>query len=226
MLGVEDAVLFLALVQLGEAFADKGGVDGAIDDRVGDMDALRTQLAGHALGQGAQGELGAGEGGKIGPATQGGAGAGEDDAAASAWQHDLGRLAASQEAGQGGHLPDLAIDPLGGFGDGKLHVGADIEHHRLQRADLAFDAGEQFDHLGLDPRIAAEGPRRAAFCLDGGDQRRQFVRVAAGHTGDIALAGEAFGDGAAGCVAGTHHQDCFAFSHCASPLVLFRNLAQ
>jgi hypothetical protein len=34
---------------------------------MGDVNTLRAEFACHALGQGAQGEFGAGEGGKIGP---------------------------------------------------------------------------------------------------------------------------------------------------------------
>jgi hypothetical protein len=36
--GREDAVAFLERVALGEIVADEGGVDGAVDDDMGDMD--------------------------------------------------------------------------------------------------------------------------------------------------------------------------------------------
>src|SRR5581483_3448722 len=51
VLGIEDAVLLLARVGLGEAAADELGVDGAVDHDVGDVDVLRPQLARHALRQ-------------------------------------------------------------------------------------------------------------------------------------------------------------------------------
>ena len=51
MVGIEDAVAFLELVHLGEGVADKRGVDGAVDDRVGDVDALGAEFARHALGR-------------------------------------------------------------------------------------------------------------------------------------------------------------------------------
>src|SRR5690606_26474609 len=56
---VENAAQVFQRIALGKVVADKGGVDGSVDDRVGDMNALRPEFARHALGQGAQGELGA-----------------------------------------------------------------------------------------------------------------------------------------------------------------------
>ena len=64
MVGVEDAVAVLELVHLGEGVADKRGVDGAVDDRVRDVNTLWTEFAGHALGGSPQRELGAGKGGE------------------------------------------------------------------------------------------------------------------------------------------------------------------
>src|SRR6478752_5425582 len=43
--GVEDAVLALGRVALGEVLGDEGRVDRAVDDDVGDMDALGPELA-------------------------------------------------------------------------------------------------------------------------------------------------------------------------------------
>ena len=45
----------------------KRGVDRAVDDDVRDVDALRPELARHALRQRAQRVLGAGEGGEAAP---------------------------------------------------------------------------------------------------------------------------------------------------------------
>ncbi|MNT19086.1 hypothetical protein D3C72_1543240 [compost metagenome] len=53
----------------------------------------------------------------------------------------------------------------------------------------------------------------AAFCLDLGDKRGQLVGIAACDTGDIALASEAPGDGATGCVAGANDEDGFPGIH-------------
>ncbi len=212
--GSRDAVLLLALVQLGQGFADEVGVDGAVDDRVGDVDALRPQLARHALGQGTQGELGAGERGEMRAAAQRGGGASEDDRSALPRQHHPRRLAAGEEAAEGGHLPDLAIDPFGGFGDREPDVGADVEDHRLQRTDLTLDAGEEVDHLLLLACVAAAGQGLAALVADGLHQRLQLLRVAPGDARHVALAGELPGDGATGGVAGAHYQNRFALGHC------------
>ena len=64
--GIEDAVLLLQRIALGEVAADELGVDGAVDDDVRDVDALRPELARHALRQRAQRMLGAGERGEAG----------------------------------------------------------------------------------------------------------------------------------------------------------------
>src|ERR1051326_7353886 len=40
---------------------------------------------------------------------------------------------AGEEAGVTGHFPDLAEYALGRLGDGKIHVGADVEHAHLER---------------------------------------------------------------------------------------------
>ena len=58
MVRVENAVLVFEGVAFGKLGADKFGIDGAVDDGVGHVDAQRPELAGHALGQGAQGHLG------------------------------------------------------------------------------------------------------------------------------------------------------------------------
>ena len=62
MLRIEDATLIFQRIALGKIVADKSGINRAVDDWVRYMDALRPQFARHALGQCAQGELGAGEG--------------------------------------------------------------------------------------------------------------------------------------------------------------------
>ncbi len=75
---IEDAVTVLEGVAVGKVVADKGGVDGAVDHRMGHMNAFRPQLPGQALGQGPQRELGAGEGAETGAAAQGSGGPGEN----------------------------------------------------------------------------------------------------------------------------------------------------
>ena len=53
----------------------------------------------------------------------------------------------------------------------------------------------------------------AAVGLDGGDQRVEFLDLAAGDADRVALAGEAAGDRAAGGVAGTDNQGNLGFTH-------------
>jgi hypothetical protein len=141
---------------------------------------------------------------------------GEQDGATAARHHDTRRLAPHQEAGEAGHLPHLGEDARGGLANGEAHIGADIEHRDLDRADLALDLVDHGDGLVLLARIGAEGAGPAALLLDLPDQRFELVGVAARHAGDIALASEAAGDRPAGRVAGTDHQRDF-LGHAPSP---------
>src|SRR5690349_5884968 len=89
-IGIEDAVLLLQRITLREIVADEGGVDGAVDDGVRDMDAAGPELPRHALRQRAQRVLGAGEGRKACAAAYARGGAGEQDGTALARHHHLG----------------------------------------------------------------------------------------------------------------------------------------
>ena len=57
--------------------------------------------------------------------------------------HDFRGLAAGEEAGEGGHLPHLAIDARGGLADREIHVCADVEDDDFERGDFGFDLFEQ-----------------------------------------------------------------------------------
>src|SRR5690606_21205766 len=202
VLRVENAALVFQRVALGEVVADKGGVDGSVDDRVSDMNTLRAEFARHALGQGAQGELGAGEGTETIAAPQRGGGTGENDGSASAGQHRLGCFAAGEEARQRRHFPDLAVHPFGGFGNRESYVGTDIEHHHLDGTYVPFDIAEQRDHLFFTPAIATKGMGGAAGLCDSADLRLKFIGLAAGDAQGETFTGEAPGNGPAGGIAG------------------------
>src|SRR5690606_41019933 len=98
VLGVQYPALFLECITCREVVADEGGIDRTIDDGVGDMDALRTQLTGHALGQCTQCEFGTGEGAETAATAQRGGGAGEDDGATPARQHGFRRFTAGERS--------------------------------------------------------------------------------------------------------------------------------
>ena len=110
-------------------------------------------------------------------------------------------LAPHQEAGQRAHLPHLAVHALGGLGDAEAHVGADVEHHHVDRRDLLLDVLEQRGHLLLVARVRAEGVHHAAVGADLLHQRLQVFHEAAGDARHQPLARKAPGDGAAGGVA-------------------------
>ena len=62
IVGLQDTVLLTQGVALGKSFRDKGSVDRAVNDHMGDMDTLRSQLPREALGEGAKAMLGTGKG--------------------------------------------------------------------------------------------------------------------------------------------------------------------
>jgi hypothetical protein len=52
---------------------------------------------------------------------------------------------------------NLAKDPLGGLGDREAHIGADVEYHYFDLADVLLDVLEQLDHFLLASRITTKG---------------------------------------------------------------------
>ncbi len=87
---------------LGEPVALRpGDVNHAVDDGVRDVHALRAELAGEGLREGAQGELHGGEGGEEGGAFDGGGGAGEEEGGGvGGWGG--GVVGGGEEEGEGG----------------------------------------------------------------------------------------------------------------------------
>lgn len=96
-LGLNLAVLDAAV---GDAVLAPGGVDAAVDDGEGDVDALGAELAGQRLGEGALGELAGGEGGEAGGAADGGGGAGDDEGGRTGGGGDGGEEARDGSLGE------------------------------------------------------------------------------------------------------------------------------
>jgi hypothetical protein len=159
------------------------------------------------LGERAQGVLGAGEGGEAVAAAHAGGGAGEQDRALPSRRHPPGGLAAGEEAREGGHLPDLEIDPRRGLRDREADVRANVEDADLDRRDLGFDPLEQLDHLLLLAGVDAERMDLAAGLSDRLGQGLQLVGFAAHDDCGKALAGEPPGDRSAQCVSRPDHDD-------------------
>jgi hypothetical protein len=101
---------------------------------------------------------------------------------------------------EAGHFPDLEILARRLVQHAAGHVGADVEHQDFDRADRRFDLLDQRDDFLFLAGIAAKRQRPTACRLDLCHQGRELLRLAARHTGGIALTGKAPGDGAAGCV--------------------------
>src|SRR3546814_11041426 len=64
------------------------------------------------------------------------------------------------------HLPDLGVNAQRRFGDREIHIGADVEHRDLDRADLGLDPTEQRDHRVFVARVGGEGGRLMALVAD------------------------------------------------------------
>jgi hypothetical protein len=92
--------------------------------------------------------------------------AGEQDGATAARHHDLGHLAAHQEAGKAAHLPHLEVDAGGGLADGKRTLAPMLKAATSMGADLALDGVDERHHLLLLAGIRAEGAGLAALALD------------------------------------------------------------
>src|SRR5689334_5532342 len=129
----EQAVLAAFGQQLRPAAQQPLAKDAAVDDDVGDMQALRAELAGHALGDHPEAGLGRGEVREARLAAQAARGAGEDHRAAALRRQPPRRLAADQEAAIAADPPErlelggrrlAEIDPL---------VVAGIEDHEIER---------------------------------------------------------------------------------------------
>ena len=197
-------------VTRGKIVADEGGVDGAVDDDMGHMDAARPELARHALRQRAQRVLGAGKRREIGRAAQRRRGAGEQNralaAVARARNHALGGLAAVQESAHAGHLPNLEIALRGLVKDAVGRIRANVEDQHFDRADAVFDLLVQGQHLLFTACVRAKGVRLAAIKANALGQTLQLVRMAARDADGIALAREAPRYGAASGVARADHQ--------------------
>ncbi len=216
MVGVQNPVLLLQSVALGERVANEGGVDRAVDDRMRDMDALRPELPRHALRQRPEREFRARKGAEARAPAKACRRAGKDDRALASRHHHARRLASGEEARIGRHLPDLAIDALGHLDNGEIHIGADIEDHDLDGPHLALHRREEVRHLVFLPRVRSEAARLAAFGSDLIEQGDKFFFRAPRHAGDISPLRESSGDGAAGRVARSDHDCRFPLAHSQS----------
>src|SRR5205085_8750299 len=97
---------------------DRRAVDRTIDDPMGNMNILRSELTSHGLCHCAQAELRRRKRGEAGPAANAGGGAGKQDRAVATRHHVACRLAAGQKAAIVGKFPgfeeQLALVSLSG----------------------------------------------------------------------------------------------------------------
>jgi hypothetical protein len=102
----------------------------------------------------------------------------KEDIAVAARRQQARCLAARQEAGIAGHLPDLTEHPLGGLEQWEIDIGADVEDADFERCGHIRVLQECRDLLFL-ARIQRAPDYPSACCLDLGDQRRQFLALPA-----------------------------------------------
>ena len=204
----EHAVLALLLLVLGHALVDLIAVDPAVDDAVGDVDALRAEVARHRLRDRAQPGLGRGEGGEGRPTADRRGCAGEDYGPAAVGQHAPRGLSPDQKAAQAAEPPDV-LEEVG------LHleqvapaVIARVVDDELQARCVRRAGGvEEAQDLALvrGVRRHRSGPSAGSF-----DRRGQGLdaRLCAPSDVDVnPLAGDAAADGGAQSGIGAHADD-------------------
>ena len=119
------------------------------------------------------------------------------------------RLPASrphQETGEGGGVPDLAVDARRHVGDRRIVPRAGVEDGDLHGTDIGLDAVEHRDHRVLVARVAGDRRRRPAARPDTLGERFERRGLAPARNRVEAAHGEALGDRAPQRVARAHHQ--------------------
>lgn len=138
-----------------------------------------------------------------------GCSAGEQDCAALTLNHAPGHRLRGEETGKAGHFPDLEVLAWGFLENAARHIRTDIEDKCLNRTYITLDSLYQFGHLLFLARIRAKTVGLAASGVYFLQQRLQFVGLATGYAGNIALTRKTLGDLAASGVARPDHQHDF-----------------
>jgi hypothetical protein len=189
-------------------------LDAAVDDEMGDVDVLRREFPGHALGEATQPELAHGEGCGERIALDAGRGAGEEDRAVAALQHQLRRCLAHQEAAVAGHHQGLLdLDGIE-LDEGATHAIARVVDDDIGHAEVAHDRGDAGTRVLAAAGIAGVGPRRGLF-----GQRRDLAGIAGGERHRHAFLGEEPRQGGAEATAGTYDEGGLAHVSLLCPLV-------
>lgn len=173
-IGRQEAVLGLVLGDLRPAF----GQNLAVDDHVGDVDAVLAELARHALRQGPQTEFWHRQVVKTGPAAKRRRGAREQDRARAPGRHHPGRGAADMEAAKAADPPALLELRRRGLEDALEYEGAGVEDHDVGIAKIRPHRGEQRIDVAFGRNIAGVGPALAADPVDLLDEELEPVGAA------------------------------------------------
>jgi hypothetical protein len=123
------------------------GADLTIDDHVCHMDPVRTELARHALGEGAQGEFGGSQVHETGTAPQGRGCTGKKDRALPVLEHDPRGGSSYQEPGKAADPPAVLEIRRVGLYDLTAFKGTRIEHRDAQRAIVRLNLLKQSFHV-------------------------------------------------------------------------------
>jgi hypothetical protein len=182
--------------------------DGAVDQDVGHVDALRRELGVERLTEHAAPAHRGGVGVLALVAADGGGGRGDEDRALAASFHPRTHRLGQAEQAEGGETPaDLELLERGVREGAIADLGAEVVGDHLDRADLRHDGGDaDFDHIGQGGVEQEAGGRAAVFfdalheCVEPG-----FVAATTQH-GVVALPGEAPADVSADARSRTHHE--------------------
>src|SRR5205823_8897083 len=126
------------------------------DQHGGDVDALRAELARHALREEAQAPFGGVESGEAGAGAQAARRAGEEDRAAAPRQHAPRRLTADEKAAQAALAPGALEILERSLGDRSLSARRGDERHRADRTELRLDALEELYDLRFIREVGGE----------------------------------------------------------------------
>ena len=156
-------------------------IDSGFNGEVGDMNALRAQLARHALRQGAEAEFRDRKGGKFIEPDPAAAAAGEEDRSLPASNHAPGGFSAGMHAAEANAPPHVFEGAALHFQDALDDAAVDVVHGDVDGPEFVLHGIEQCDHGFLVGRVGRVGFDLRAGCFEFAGKRLQAVRLAGDH---------------------------------------------
>src|SRR5262249_6293293 len=160
---------------------DCDAVHAAIENKVSNVDVLRTHFSSHRLGEPAQTELSGSKGSESLAAADTGRRTGEQHCAAPVTKHAARRFATNQESRVTGQFPHFEEQLVGRLKQRLLDVCAGIEQTDFYRSHVAFDAFAQVLNLSFPTGVHAIRLNAMSCRRQFVDKRPRFCGVAPGN---------------------------------------------